>query len=347
MITSMNETLDYSPDDEMGQNYGTSEGGPEATPSVPPKEPAPPVNEYKERLLALLDRFGIEPDQNYLDQHLLVSEETIDKLVASAEVTENDSVLEIGPGPGQITEALAQKAGEVCAIEIDDRFEPILEELTRRHPNVEIIMGSALEEKWPKANKLVANPPFSIFEALLGKIIQDKNIQEVFIVIGERFYKVSVPSELQMSKTGLMSRAFFDTELVGVVDPDSFYPRSRERSVILKMKRKRKKDGNPGLRSLVSRMLRSPNSNVGNLVNDAIFDSAERFAQDPRQMPTPESLHISKNIMRKRLQDLSNSDITTIWHAIDSISNRKHRNRGRSRQNEEDSDEYSDDEYEL
>lgn len=343
----MNEALNYSPDNEMDQNQGTAEGEPEASPLIPSEEPSPPVNKYKEELLALLERFGIEPDQNYLDQHLLVSKDTIDKLVNSAEVTENDSVLEIGPGPGQITEALAQKAGEVYAIEIDDRFEPILEELTQRHPNVEVIMGSALEEKWPKANKLVANPPFSIFEALLGKIILDKNIQEVFVVIGERFYKVSVPSELQMSKTGLMSRAFFTTELIGVVDPNSFYPRSRERSVILKMKRKRKKDGNPGLRSLVSRMLRSPNSNVGNLINDAIYDSAERFSQDPRQMPTPESLHIPKNIMRKRLQDLSNSDITTLWHAIESISSRKRGNRGHSRRNEEYSDEYLDDESNL
>jgi len=342
----MNETLGYSPDDE-DQVEETLDSQTEGIIPASFDDPSCPTNPYKDKLFDLLDRFDIKPDHKYLDQHLLISKETIDKLVESAEITEKDSVLEIGPGPGQITEALAQKAGEVYAIEIDERFKPILDELTQRHPNIEVIMGSALEERWPKVNKLVANPPFSIFESLLGKIIQDGNIQEVVIVIGERFYEVSVPSEQQMSKTGLMSRAFFDTELIAVIDPDDFYPRGKERSVILRMKRKRKKDGNPGLRSLVSRMLRSPNSNVGSLVHDAIYDNYERSSQDPRQISTPESLHIPKNIMNKRLQDLSNSDITTLWHAINSISSKRHRKGDRSRRSEENLDDYSDEKYDL
>lgn len=73
----------------------------------------------KSEILDLLDKYDIRLDPDRKDQHILTSREAIGQLVNSAELTPSDSVLEIGPGSGQITEVIARNAGQVYAVEIN------------------------------------------------------------------------------------------------------------------------------------------------------------------------------------------------------------------------------------
>jgi 16S rRNA (adenine1518-N6/adenine1519-N6)-dimethyltransferase len=98
-------------------------------------------------ILDLLDKYDIKLDPDRKDQHILISRETINQLVNSAELTPDDVILEIGPGPGQITEVIAQNAGKVYAIEVDERFRPVLDDLQKKYGNLEVIFGSALDVK--------------------------------------------------------------------------------------------------------------------------------------------------------------------------------------------------------
>jgi len=286
------------------------------------------TNPYGEKLLRLAEEHDIYLDTNRKDQHLLVSEEAVLALVESAKLSAQDSVLEVGPGLGQITEELAKRAGRVYAIEIDHQFDPVLAELNAKYPNIQIISGSATEVQWPRVNKFVANPPFSIFEQILRKVILDKEIKAASIVIGERFYKGSVPAERQNSRVGLMTKAFFKGDLVKTLEREDFFPKSREQAVVLSLLRKVKHESDYGLKTLVTRMLRSPNANAGSVVHEAISEAFDPRRVDPERIPSVESFGIPGSVMRKRLQDLTNSDMVVLASALGKISSARY-NRGR------------------
>jgi 16S rRNA (adenine1518-N6/adenine1519-N6)-dimethyltransferase len=93
-----------------------------------------------ERLSAL----GIRPKKG-LGQNFLVDPAHRARIVAAADLTADDTVLEIGPGPGVLTELIAQQAGRVVAVELDDRLIPILRERFASQPHVSIVHADILK----------------------------------------------------------------------------------------------------------------------------------------------------------------------------------------------------------
>ena len=93
-----------------------------------------------ERLSAL----GIHPKKG-LGQNFLVDPGYRARIVAAADLTADDTVLEIGPGPGVLTELIAQQAGRVVAVELDDRLIPILRERFAGQPHVSIVHADILK----------------------------------------------------------------------------------------------------------------------------------------------------------------------------------------------------------
>jgi len=270
-------------------------------------------------VLNLLEKHNIRLDPDRKDQHILISRETINQLVDSAELTAEDAVLEIGPGPGQITGAIAEKAGKIYAIEIDKRFEPILEDLQKKYSNLEVIFGSALDVKWPIVNKVVSNPPYSILEPLIERLIMEKKIDSCSLVIGEKYYQRCAVSKDRVTKTSLMTQAFFDVELISKIDGNKFFPQGREESVIMKLLRKDKKRADFGLRLLVSRMVNTPNESVISLIRDIINEKVNLRTMDFGNIPTVKSLNIPESTLRKSLRDLNNTDINILARTIGSL----------------------------
>lgn len=279
---------------------------------------------FKAETLSLLDKFDIRLDPDLKDQHLLVSPEDISKLVGSAELTSDDVVLEIGPGLGQITKEIVQKAGKVYAIEIDERFRPILQDLEKKYSNLEIIFGSALDKPWPRVNKLVSSPPYSILEPLLEHLAMKKKIELISLVIGEKYYQRCIDLS-HPAKTSLITQAFFDIKLISKLDKGSFYPPSRESSVIINLLRKDKKKADMGLRVLVSRMINTPNESVISVLRDILSENInlkKLKSMDFRDIPRISSLKVPENILKKRLQDLDNEDIAVISTVIKQLRNK-------------------------
>jgi len=270
-------------------------------------------------ILNLLDKYDVKLDPDRKDQHILTSRESITRLVDSAELSPEDVVLEIGPGPGQITEVIAQNSGKVYAVEIDERFRPILDDLQRKCENLEVIFGSALDIKWPTVNKLVSNPPFSILEPLIERLVKEKKIKTCSFVIGEKYYQRCAAVKDSATRTSLMTQAFFDVELVAKIDGDKFFPQSREESVIMRLLRKDKKKSDFGLRLLVSRMVNTPNESVVRLLRDIINEKVNLRTMDYRNIPTVKSLNIPESTLRKSLRDLDNRDINILARAIGSL----------------------------
>ena len=112
-----------------------------------------------------LARHGLRPDTS-LGQHFLLDENLVDVSVREAEIGPDDTVLEIGPGVGVLTVALARKARTVHAVEVDRRLEPALTDVLADAEGVHLIWADAVrldvESLDPPPTRLVANLPYSI-----------------------------------------------------------------------------------------------------------------------------------------------------------------------------------------
>src|SRR5699024_4525098 len=109
--------------------------------------------------------------QKKFGQNFLIDTHVLDKIIAAAEVTKEDFVLEIGPGIGTMTQYLAYAAREVCAVEIDSALIPILEDTLQAYDNVTVINEDILkldlrklaeEKNQGKPIKIVGNLPYYI-----------------------------------------------------------------------------------------------------------------------------------------------------------------------------------------
>ena len=119
----------------------------------------------------------LPPPNKRLGQNFLIDPNIVRKIVALAELSPNDHVLEIGPGRGILTEALSRAAGRVTAIEVDSRLHAYLETKQAELPNVELICEDALVypvEALPMGTIVVANLPYYISTPLLFRLLDQR-----------------------------------------------------------------------------------------------------------------------------------------------------------------------------
>jgi len=152
-----------------------------------------PVLVTPEGTRAVLRRFGIRPLHRF-GQHFLVSARALGQIVASAALSTDDSVLEIGAGLGTLTEALGSQAGHVTAVELDRRLVPVLTARVGASPNVRILAGDVLEMDpgtlfaGPPGlpRKIVANLPYNIAAAVVVRFLDPALRVSRFVVTVQR-----------------------------------------------------------------------------------------------------------------------------------------------------------------
>ena len=129
----------------------------------------------------MMKKYGIAPKKKF-GQNFLIDESVLENIVENAEITMNDFVIEIGPGLGNLTKRLCEKAGHVVVIEIDKEMVEILKAEYSYIHNLEIIeadvMKIDLKEVVAKANgknvKVVANLPYYITTPILMKLLEEE-----------------------------------------------------------------------------------------------------------------------------------------------------------------------------
>src|SRR4051812_3448780 len=105
-----------------------------------------PVRQTQTFLRRLFEERGLRP-KNKLGQNFLIDLNLVDFIVANAELSRNDMVLEVGTGTGSLTTALADLAGAVLSVEIDLTFHEIVQETLGRHGHVQFFHGDILKNK--------------------------------------------------------------------------------------------------------------------------------------------------------------------------------------------------------
>ncbi len=188
----------------------------------------------------LLRRHGIRPDKR-LGQHFLVEPKHLRKVLAAAELSGGESVLEIGAGIGTLTVGLAEQARRVIAVEYDARLLPALREAMEPGAMVEIIHGDILDldleelvdeqDYW-----VIANIPYHITSMLLRRLLEaPKSASRVVLTVQREVAERVVASPGQMSLLALSVQAYGVPALKGRIPPQAFYPEPRVESSVLRI----------------------------------------------------------------------------------------------------------------
>lgn len=179
-----------------------------------------------------------------LGQNFLFDAHFLDQIVSSAELTKEDTVLEIGPGLGVLTTRMAEKAKKVIAVEIDSGIVPVLENLTRDFGNVKIInkdiLKTNLDEILPKGEKVkvVANLPYYITSPIIMKLLEEcKNLYCIVIMIQKEVADriVSVPGTKDYSALSVAVQYYSNPEKRVIVPAGAFIPPPKVDSAVLRL----------------------------------------------------------------------------------------------------------------
>jgi len=187
----------------------------------------------------ILKQLNIYPNKQ-LGQNFLIDKNAVNKIISVAEVSENDVILEIGPGLGVLTEELAELSKKVYAIEIDPRLCSFLNEKFSKYDNVEIIHRDILEVENPIHNKVVSNIPYTITGPILEKIFFNKKPPEGIMVIEEKIANriFFISDYKNYSRITISSNSFMKPISRQNISQNSFYPKPNISLSLIKMKPK-------------------------------------------------------------------------------------------------------------
>lgn len=175
-------------------------------------------------------RFG----QNFLrDQHVL------DRIVAAADLEQNDRILEIGPGQGALTSRLLATGLPVLAVEIDRDL--VSDLLDRNDENLEVVVGDVLRLDWSDLlqhppYKMIANLPYNISSQILFKVLDYQHFFCRLVLMFQKEVGERLIADEGSRNYGILSvliQTWFQIERVVKVPPGAFFPPPKVDSVVL------------------------------------------------------------------------------------------------------------------
>jgi len=181
-----------------------------------------------------------------LGQNFIINDMIIDEIIRRGEISEDDSILEIGPGIGVLTQALAETAHQVMAVELDNKLIPILNETLEDYDNVEIIhndilkidVGHMIEEKMEKPTKVVANLPYYITTPIIMKLIEEvSGIEEIIVMVQKEVAErmVSEPGTKDYGSLSVAVQYYCDAMIILDVPRDNFMPAPNVDSAVIRL----------------------------------------------------------------------------------------------------------------
>ncbi len=188
-----------------------------------------------EKIRDLLRKHGIRLNTD-AGQHFLTDEDVLAEIVCAAELSPKDRVWEIGPGIGVLTAELVKHAAHVTSVEIDTRFPPLIREYVGHAPNLEIIVGNALQTPTPTdaSFKVVANIPYHITSPLLHHLFMESVILPTSITfLIQREVAENIASKTSDSILTVLTRLYGEPSLLRLVSPEAFLPPPKVDSAVL------------------------------------------------------------------------------------------------------------------
>lgn len=176
----------------------------------------------------------LAPDKRK-DQHFLMDQAVLQRIVDAGSISADEDVLEIGAGPGNLTRLLSRKARHVYAIETDRRFVEALE-ADFKGSNVTIIPGNALKVDFPGFDKVVANLPYSISSEVTFKLLRQPFKFAILMYQREFAQRMTAKvGEEDYSRLSVTVQHFADVRLLFNVSRRAFNPPPEVESTVVRL----------------------------------------------------------------------------------------------------------------
>lgn len=194
--------------------------------------------------IAVLQKYQFNFEKRF-GQNFLIDTHVLEKIIAAAEVTKDDFVLEIGPGIGTMTQYLAEAAREVVAVEIDDHLIPILQDTLSSYNNVTVlhqdilkvdIAALAQEKNGGRPIKVVANLPYYITTPIIMGLFESHVPLDSVTVMVQKEVAMRMQAGPGTKDYGALSLAvqYYATPyLAANVPPNCFMPRPNVGSAVI------------------------------------------------------------------------------------------------------------------
>lgn len=191
----------------------------------------------------ILQRFGIHMSKR-LGQNFLIDANIVQGIVDAANVQENDRVLEIGPGIGTLTQALAETGAEVTCVELDKRLPEVLAHTLDAYDNVRVIQGDILKVNIPeimgdKPFKVVANLPYYITTPIIMALLEKHlPITDIVVMVQKEVAErmAAQPGGKTYGALSVAVQYYTVPEIALYVPPRSFMPPPEVDSVVVSCK---------------------------------------------------------------------------------------------------------------
>lgn len=198
--------------------------------------------------IAVLNKYQFTFQKKF-GQNFLIDTHVLEKIISAAGITEEDFVLEIGPGIGTMTQYLASAAREVCAVEIDKSLIPILEDTLKDYDNVTVINQDILkvdiaelarEKNQGKPIKVVANLPYYITTPIIMGLFESHvPVESITVMVQKEVAdRMQVgPGTKNYGALSLAVQYYAEPYIVANVPPNCFMPRPKVGSAVIRLTR--------------------------------------------------------------------------------------------------------------
>jgi len=188
--------------------------------------------------------FEIRPRKRW-GQHFLVSRRGMDQILAAAELTAEDVVLDVGAGLGTLTAALAERAGRVIAVEVDAALLPALRAAVTPYRNVQIIVADIMGLELPRLfgaeagpRKVVANLPYNVASTLVVTLLeQPLRVSRLVVTVqrevAERMAALPGTKDYGILSVAVQYRA--DVSLIARLPSSAFFPPPDVESAVVRL----------------------------------------------------------------------------------------------------------------
>ena len=189
----------------------------------------------------MLKRQGIRPIKR-LGQNFLIDKGVLKKIIKTAELNSEDTVLEIGPGTGVLTLALAEKAKKIIAVEKDVRMIKILEENLRDFKNVEVIQSDILKLRMEIKNyKIVGNLPFYLTAPVIRRFLELELVETkpqpnlMALIVQKEVAQRICAKPPKMNLLAASVQFYAKPEIISYVSKSCFFPKPKVDAAIIKI----------------------------------------------------------------------------------------------------------------
>jgi 16S rRNA (adenine1518-N6/adenine1519-N6)-dimethyltransferase len=189
----------------------------------------------------LCQKYGFHPSKQY-GQNYLLNLEPIEQMIVAADLKKNDTVVEVGPGFGVLTFALAEEVKKVVGFEIEKKLQPYWKEQTKDFPNIHMEWGNVLSRfketfKDQEKYKVVANLPYQITSSILKLFLEetDKQPESMVLLVQKEVAERICAKPGDMSVLAVAVQFFSTPEIITKVSRHLFWPVPQVDSAIIKI----------------------------------------------------------------------------------------------------------------